>query len=172
MNIGKMLLNWGPILRIRRNHALEHATLQILAQQNKASRLAGLSGTFGFWVIGQVDSEDLIQAAQEARKRLMSGEHSLAIHPNCGTNFVTSGIIGGLFAWLATLSMPKTWRDRVDRLPNIISLVTIGLIFAQPLGPKMQEWVTTESQLGSLHLTEVQRFMERNPPAHRVLTSD
>ncbi len=171
MNIAKSLLNLSPILKTRRNHALEHATLQILAEQNKADRLSGLSGTFGFWVLGQVDSEDLVKATQEARRRLLAGEHHLAIHPNCGTNFATAGVVAGLFAWLATLTMRKTWRDRLDRLPNIISLVTIGLIIAQPLGPKMQEWVTTEPEIGSLHLTGVQRFMERKPPAHRVLTS-
>lgn len=171
MTIAKSLLKWGPLLRIRRNHALEHATLQILAEKNKNSRLSGLSGTFGFWVLGEVDSEDLVKAVQEARQRLLSGEHQLAIHPNCGTNFATAGVVAGLFAWLASLSMRKTWRDRLDHLPNIISLVTIGLIIAQPLGPKMQEWVTTDPELGSLHMTGVQRFMERKPPAHRVLTT-
>lgn len=172
MSNAKFPLNWDPILRIRRNHALEHATLQILSEKNPASRLSGLSGTFGFWVLGDVDSEELVAATQEARRRLIGGEHQLAIHPNCGTNFATAGVIGGLFAWLASLGMRKTWRDRLDRLPNIISLVTIGLIIAQPLGPKMQQWVTTEAEIGSLHITGVQRFVERKPPAHRVLTTD
>jgi hypothetical protein len=118
-----------------------------------------------------VDTEALIEAALEAKKRLMGGETRLAVHPNCGTNFATAGIIGGTFAWLAMLGMRKSWQDRFDRLASVITLVTLGTIIAQPLGPKIQEWVTTEPDLGSLHVTEVQRFVERNPPSHRVLTS-
>ncbi|MHB8134669.1 MAG: DUF6391 domain-containing protein [Anaerolineaceae bacterium] len=171
MPIGKILLNWGPVSKVRRNHALEHATLQILVEKQKAGKLAGVSNMFGFWVFGDVDTEELVEAAQEARRRLQNGEHQLAIHPNCGTNFATAGIISGVFAWMAMLGMHKTWKDRLDRLATVITLVTLGFIVAQPLGPKMQEWVTTEPNLGSLHLTEVQRFPERNPPAHRVLTS-
>ncbi len=171
MSIGKMLLNWGPAGKVRRNHAFEHATLQVLYEQKKAGRLSGISSTFGFWVFGEVDTEELIEAALEAKKRLMDGETRLAVHPNCGTNFATAGIIGGTFAWLAMLGMRKSWQDRFDRLATVITLVTLGTIIAQPLGPKMQEWVTTEPDLGSLHVTEVQRFVERNPPSHRVLTS-
>lgn len=171
MSIAKLFLNWGPVGKVRRNHAFEHATLQVLFEQKKAGRLSGLSSTFGFWVFGEVDTEDLIKAALEARQRLEDGEHQLAIHPNCGTNFATTGVISGTLAWLAMLGLGKSWRDRFDRLATVITLVTLGTIIAQPLGPKMQEWVTTEPNLGSLHVTEVQRFMERKPPSHRVITS-
>jgi hypothetical protein len=172
MSIENRFLNWGPISNVRRNHALEHATLQILGEGQKTGRLAGFSGTFGFWVIGEVDTEDLIKAAQEARKRLLNGERQLAIHPYCGTNFATAGAIGGLLAWLAMLGVKKDWKDRLDRLSAVITFVTIGLIVAQPLGPKVQEKFTTDANLGSLHLLEVQRYPERNPPAHRVVTGD
>src|SRR5512147_3069088 len=94
------LLNWPPISRVRRNHALEHATLQIMARKRPTTIAAGYSDTSGFWVIGQVSTEDLEESIKEALARLHAGEHELAIHPNCGTNFVAAGAVAGSLAWL------------------------------------------------------------------------
>ena len=69
MQMIEKLKNWNPALRVRRNHALEHATLQILAEKHHPHRLGGLSDTQGFWVFGEVDPESLFNAAEEARKR-------------------------------------------------------------------------------------------------------
>lgn len=170
MNITHTIKNWGPISQVRRNHALEHASLQILAEKKKAGRLAGLSDARGFWVIGEVDTEDLVTAVEEAIQRLNQGEHHLAIHPNCGTNLATAGFLGGLAAWLATLNMGKRWQDRLDRLPLVVTLVTLALMVAQPLGPKLQEAVTTDPNLGEMRIIEVERYVDQRPPAHRILT--
>ena len=170
MQIIEQLKNWNPALRVRRNHALEHATLQILAEKKYPHRLSGLSDTRGFWVFGEIDPERLIEAADEARKRLNNGEYNLAIHPNCGTNYVAAGFVGGFFAWLAMLGVKKNWGDRFDRLGNVITLVTLGMIVAQPLGPKLQQAITTEARLGDLKVVEVRRVNEQGMPMHRVLT--
>lgn len=170
MNLTNTLKNWGPAARVRRNHALEHATLQILAEQKKTGRMAGISDARGFWVIGDVDTEDLIDAVEEGIHRLNQGEHHLAIHPNCGTNLAAAGLLGGIAAWLGTLNMGNRWRDRLDRLPLVITLVTLGLMAAQPLGPVIQEKITTDPQLGQLRVVEVERYVDRTPTAHRILT--
>lgn len=170
MNLTESIKNWGPAARVRNNHALEHATLQILAEKKKVGRLAGFSDARGFWVIGEVDTEDLIGAVEEGIQRLNNGEHSLAIHPNCGTNLATAGLFGGAAAWLSTLNMGKTWGDRFDRLPLVITLVTMALIIAQPVGPRLQEKITTDPNLGDLRVMAVERYVERRPPAHRILT--
>jgi hypothetical protein len=170
MNLTESIKNWGPAARVRNNHALEHATLQILAEKKKVGRLAGFSDARGFWVIGEVDTEDLIGAVEEGIQRLNNGEHSLAIHPNCGTNLATAGLFGGAAAWLSTLNMGKTWGDRFDRLPLVITLVTMALIIAQPVGPRLQEKITTDPNLGDLRVMAVERYVELRPPAHRILT--
>jgi hypothetical protein len=58
----------------------------------------------------------------------------------------------------------------VDRLANVITLVTLGMIVAQPLGPKLQKAVTTEANLGDLKVVEVKRMNDQGMPTHRVLT--
>ena len=69
---------WGLINRVRRNHALEHATLQVLARSNPHGRLAGYSAWNGFWVLGAVSTDALASAVEEALRRLRGGEVSLA----------------------------------------------------------------------------------------------
>lgn len=170
MQMTEQLKTWNPWLRVRRNHALEHATLQILTENNYPHPLAGLSDTRGFWVFGEIDPETLFKAAEEARNRLNHGEHQLAIHPHCGTNYAAAGIVGGFLAWLAMLGVKKNWSDRFDRLANVITLVTVGMIIAQPLGPKLQKTLTTEANLGDLKVVEVRLMNDQGKPTHRVLT--
>lgn len=165
------LLDWGPFSRVRRNHALEHATLQVLAEQNHALRLAGYSDPDGFWVVGGVSTEELQAAVDQALARLNQGESNLAIHPYCGTNLVASGMLAGSLAWLAMLGTGKELRQKVDRFPVVLTLVTLGLLLAQPLGPFLQARVTTAAQPGGLHVTAIHPGRRGEMPTHRVLTS-
>ena len=160
----------NPIAQVRRNHALEHATLQILARRRLIRRMAGYSTPFGFWVVGGVGIEDLQQAVNEAQQRLNNGERSLAIHPNCGTNFAASGLVAGLAAWLAMLGGGSTPRDRLERLPLVAAVVTLAIILTQPLGPALQERFTTDANLDGLRVVQIDRFARGGLVAHRVLT--
>jgi hypothetical protein len=161
-----------PILpsRIRRNHALEHATLQILGAQNPRLRLAGYSDSLGFWIIGKVDMDDLQQAIHQAETRLNQGETQLAIHPNCGTNFAASGLVAALAAFLAMLGAGGSNRSRWERLPLAAVLVTLSLILSRPLGPWLQAVATTDAHLNGLHVVGIDRFERRGIPFFRVHT--
>jgi len=163
------ILEWGPLSRVRRNHALEHATLQVLAEHNPTLRMAGYSDTGGFWLLGDVPSEQVDEAVHQALARLEGGEHNLAVHPNCGTNFVTAGFLAGTLGWLSMLGARNT-RDKLERWPMIVSLVTIALILAQPLGLLLQARVTTEAEMGGLQVSGIQRQQRGRLPVHRVFT--
>jgi len=163
------ILEREPLLHIRRNHALEHATLQLLGNKNPLLKLIGSSDIQGFWVIGEVDTQTLQEAADEALARLKAGERELAIHPNCGTNFAISGLLAGCAAWLAMLGSGGA-RRKLERLPWVISLVTMVLVLTQPLGPLFQARVTTEARPGDLSIISI-TCMERNGLfMHRVVT--
>jgi hypothetical protein len=164
------ILDWGPLSRIRRNHALEHATLQILAERSPRFRMAGYSDTHGFWLVGSVTTEEVGWAVQEALLRLEGGEHNLAIHPNCGTNFAAAGILAGTLAWLAMLGSEGGWKKRIDRLPMLMTLVTVAIIAAQPLGPMLQARVTTAPAPRGMQVVSVTREMRGDAPLHRILT--
>jgi len=165
-----MILDLPLILETRRNHALEHATIHILAAMYPDHHLAGHSNPTGFYILGNVSTENLANAVVEAWKRLKAGEKELAIHAGCGTNFATTALLAGSMAWLP-LSGSKSIRGRLWRLPIAVWFGVIGYLLSQPLGPILQAKVTTEADLGSLRIDEI-RLVRRggNPTVHRVIT--
>ena len=89
------LLEWGPVSMIRRNHGLEHATINLLSQKYPTRSYAGHSDSKGFWIIGDISTDELAEVVQQALARMNAGEYKLAIHANCGTNAVTTGVLAG-----------------------------------------------------------------------------
>jgi hypothetical protein len=167
----RSILDSGPILRIRRNHGLEHATLHLLGRLYPNQPLAGHSDMNGFWIIGDVSTDALQSAIAEALQRMRNGESRLAVHPNCGTNFVTGGVLAGAAAGLTMLGAGRKLRDQFDRLPMAIMLATVALILAQPLGLKLQEHVTTSGDPGELRVVEIRVQKRGAVTTHRVVTA-
>jgi hypothetical protein len=159
-----------PVLsRIRRNHGLEHATLTVLARRFPGRRLAGYSFPGGFFILGDVSTEDLRKGALIALTRLRNGERRLAVHPNCGTNLVAAGVLAGGLAWLG-MAGAKERRDKVARLPLVIALAMAGFAASQPLGPLLQERITTSGEPQSLAIVEVYPISFGSLRLHRVVT--
>ena len=168
---GKSILNIQPLRRIRQNHALEHATLQVLAGKHPKLVLAGYSDASGFWILGDVETGELLKAVEEARQRMLAGEKGLAVHPHCGTNFVASGVVAGGMAWLAMSRSSGGLFKRLERLPVVIMMVTLGSMLAQPLGPWLQARVTTQADIGDLQVVSITRFQRQEAPMHKVRTA-
>ena len=164
-------LNSPTISRVRRNHALEHATINLLSRRKCYPFLGGYSDVSGFWIIGDVESDVLKQTVDDALTALARGEHALAISPNCGTNFAAAGLLAGLAAWLGMLSGGNGWRRKLERLPLVISLVTLAMMAAKPLGPLLQARVTTLSDPGSMRVTGVDTFQLGSLKVNRIFTS-
>lgn len=165
-------LNWGMVSLIRRNHGLEHATLNLLAKKVPDISFAGYSDPKGFWVVGNVSTDMLLETAQAALQRMKDGERSLAIHANCGTNYVTTGVIAATFAWLATLGSGNSFKKKLDRWPLLVMIITGSMIAAQPLGLKVQEHVSTSGEPGRLVIKQIVRYERSGPVLHRILTGD
>lgn len=149
------LVNLPPLLRLRRNHALEHATLHVLSRRYPGVPLVGHSDLGGFWVIGNIPPEAVQEAVQEALRRLQAGEHRLAIHPQCGTNYAASGTLAGLAAGMAMLGAGRRLREKLERLPLAIVLATLAVILGQPLGLLLQEKMTTSTQMQGLQVEKI-----------------
>lgn len=163
-------LELSPISRLRRNHGLEHATLHILSERRPVGPLAGYSDLRGFWIVGDVTTADLNTAVSQALQRLNAGENQLAVHPFCGTNFATAGVLAGGAAALAMFGAGRRFRDKLDRLPVAMSLATLALIFAQPLGMALQKQITTSGVPGSLRVVRIIPQLHGRFKAHRILT--
>ena len=79
---------------IRQNHALEHATIAVLLERLEVRvKMAGYAGLNGFYIMGNVPTITLEEAAYEGLKRLKAGEKDIAVSPMCGTNLAAAGLV-------------------------------------------------------------------------------
>lgn len=161
-----MLLNLPLILETRRNHALEHATLHILAHRYHGQSMAGHSNPTGFFLLGDFKTEDVSSAATEAMARLLSGESGLAVHPGCGTNIATTALLAATFAW-APLRGARSTFWRVWLIPIAIVFGVFGYLVSKPLGPWLQKYITTEAELGSMKIVDI---VPVRKGVHRIIT--
>lgn len=152
------LLDVPLVRRTRRNHGLEHATIHVLSGRFPGRPMAGRSTPNGFYLYGALAADDIASAAEEALKRMRGGEQNLAVHPGCGTNYITSGAFAGLAAFAA---LGFRARNRWERLPNAIVAATFALIFSAPVGPMLQARVTTSGEMGDLAIVSVRRLPGR-----------
>lgn len=159
-----------PVIdRTRRNHGLEHATITLLSQKHRALSLAGRSTHHGFYLYGQVSTAEIEEAASAALQRMKAGERHLAVHPNCGTNFVVAGFAAALAAFFGFFGA-RNWRERLERLPFVASLATFALIFAQPVGLTLQREVTTSGDMREMEIVSIEPRAFGNLPVHFITT--
>ncbi len=168
--LGQSFLEMPFVMNTRRNHALEHATLHVLATKYPTKPMAGHSNPTGFFILGNLPTEDVRWAVSQADARLRAGESNLAIHPGCGTNLATSTLVAATFAWFAMRGGKSTF-SRLLRLPLALAFAFVGAVVSRPLGPVLQEKVTTDANLGPLHVVDIQPAVSGRVQAHRVRTS-
>lgn len=151
------------IMNTRRNHALEHATVQLLiAKLGPNLRLVGRASQNGFFIYGDLPAEQVKDCAHEALARLKAGEGHWAVTSLCGTNIATAGILAGL-ASAATLGSGKNRNLQGAMLAGMVA-VTV----AQPLGRLIQRHITTSPDLANTEIVSI----ETRPDGcmHRVTT--
>jgi hypothetical protein len=163
------ILDFPIISRTRRNHGLEHATISLLSRRFPGQRLAGYSLPSGFFILGRVPTAELRQTVEAALGRMNAGESGLAIHPGCGTNYLASGLVAGLLAWLGMLGA-RDKKERLERLPLVLLLASVGIIASQPLGPLLQKKVTTSGEPAGMSVVDVTPVRLGGLSLHRVAT--
>jgi hypothetical protein len=164
------LIQTPGFARLRRNHGLEHATIHVLSRKHPQVGLAGHSSSSGFWIFADLDADQVLEGVRTALERLRAGERGLAIHPNCGTNLVTSGMAAGVAGAIAMAGSGPRSRDRLERLPLAGLLATAALLLARPLGTRLQQYVTTSGDPGDLEILDIQTQIRAGLTAHRVTT--
>jgi hypothetical protein len=158
------------IQMIRRNHALEHATVHVLVERNAYVSVVGRSDWAGYSLYGEAETRQVERAAHEALTRLRAGERRLAIHPNCGTVVATTGVLSGLAVFFTLGLNPGRGRFRWSSLPEAILAATSAALLAHPLGLLLERYVTTASDIGDLSISRVYRKLGSSVPVHRIET--
>lgn len=154
------------VANVRRNHALEHATVQLLlAKLGPDIRLIGRAVNDGFYIYGNIPTDSLQQCAAEGLERLQRGESYWAVTPLCGTNIVTAGVVASLASFAVAGGGPK----RGEKLPNAMLAGIIGVTVSQSLGRLLQKHVTTSPDLAGTSIVGVER--RNNGVVHKVVTT-
>lgn len=144
-----MELARNPILR--KNHALEHATINVLeGYSGKRGWLSGFAKEDGFYIKGSVEPIMVEKAVREALERLKAGEKSLAIHSSCGTGRAVGSFLSGVV--LITL----IFVSGAINLWTIILAVLVSAFLGPLVGELAQVLYTTLSDVKDIVIYDIQ----------------
>jgi hypothetical protein len=148
---------------IRRNHALEHATVSLLlGRLGPDLRVAGRASGDGFFLYADLPQSLLNECVNEALTRLQRGEAFWAVTPHCGTNIATTGVLATL-ASSAVIGNGK----RSDRMGLAIIAGMAAVVAAQPIGRLIQKYLTTSPDLSETQIVSIET---RNGRFYKVRT--
>ncbi len=149
---------------VRRNHAVEHATVtMLLGRLHKRTRIIGRAARDGFYIYGDIPIQQIEESAREGLARMKSGEAHLAVSPLCGTNIVAAAIMTGLASAIAIGG-----GNRLTRLPNAIVAAMLAVMAARPVGSFIQRNLTTSPQVEALQIISVKPVTRFLPRLHKV----
>jgi hypothetical protein len=141
------------VASVRRNHALEHATVSLLiGRLGPDIRVVGRASGDGFFLYGDIPSELLGQCVQEALTRLKRGEAFWAVTPHCGTNIATTGVLTGL----STLAVTAGGQSK-DRVSRAILVSMLAVVVSQPVGRMIQRYLTTSADLADTEIVAIEQ---------------
>jgi hypothetical protein len=142
-----------PLDRLRRHHAIEHATISVLFErQGRTSPVIARSDFSGFHIVSSFGPEDVESALAEAVGRLRAGEHQLAVTNYCGTNLVTTGVLAGGAALLAAGT------NRREAWPRAMVAAISATAAAAPLGRLIQRRLTIDPAIGDISLRSIREY--------------
>lgn len=137
--------------RLRQNHALEHATINVIEEYyGHPLTLSGLAKEDGFFIRGPIDINTVEEAAYIGLMRLKRGERYLAINSKCGTSLTMVNFISSL-AFLALLLFTGHF--------NFLNIL-ISLFIANLLGPIFgkvaQKYLTTNPNITGIDIAGIE----------------
>lgn len=151
ITVPQQIINIAKNKAIRRNHALEHATINVLERYaGRRLPLSGLAQKNGFIISGAHDPDLVIEAANEGLYLLKKGECQLAIHRRCGTSIAIANFLAALLFIIFLLQTGYF---------SILAIV-IALLAANLLGPYLgeftQKYFTTSCDVENLEIVGIQ----------------
>ena len=139
---------------VKQNHALEHATI-VMLEKKLDVRLSGVSSAVGFFIFGEVPTEEIMPVAEEALNVLRT------------TNPAVAGVLTGL----SSLAVARLRRP-YGSANNVITASTAALVLARPLGLTVQRYITTQTPNASMRVVKVSPMTVLGSPAHFVHTDN
>ncbi|MDA1036402.1 MAG: DUF6391 domain-containing protein [Chloroflexi bacterium] len=152
----------------KRNHGLEHGTIAlIMSRLPHQQPMAGYSIPMGFFVVGDVTTDQVESCSAEALSRMQAGEADLAVSPFCGTNIV----VGAALTTLATIAGYNAAGRGLRGINRAFSNAALAIVASQPLGRMVQRRYTTSADVGDMRIKGVTRHQMGKITVHWVATA-
>ena len=142
---------------VRRNHAIEHATVTLLLERGIRAPMGGYSISPGFLIWSRASLEDVSIAARDALDLLKAGNSDLAISPYCGTNIVTFALVGVLAAKVFSGRRRGFWAI----LRGAVAALVAAAILGRPVGTFIQRHFTTLPDVLDVEFAEIRQLLRR-----------
>lgn len=150
LNVPRQVAQLVHGLAVRRNHAIEHATVNVLEERYGSQLVDGCATTEGFRIRAAIDPALLLDAAREGLLRLQRGDRALAIHGRCTTALLLSylTVSSSLISLLATTNTVS---------PQNLALVLVLTVAATPkISRLVQRFLTTSLDVKGMTIGAVE----------------
>jgi len=136
--------------RLRMNHALEHATINVIEEHYGPQQLSGFAREDGFFIKGPARPQLIEEAARIGLRRLQQGERELAIHRRCGTSIAAANFLASaIFLFLLYVTRHFT-------LFNVLLAVVVANLLGPLLGDWLQAHFTTLADVEDMDIVGVE----------------
>ena len=135
-------------LNVRRNHAIEHATVSILTEQKIKSAVIGFAIPSGFIIYSKSNKDEILSAANHGLKLMKSGVSEISISQFCGTNLVVAALLTGA----STILLGKILGKKSKNILNITNGFLLSALLSKPIGRIVQKYVTTDSNVKNIQI--------------------
>ena len=138
---------------VRKNHALEHATINVLEERyGELPHVGGLADIKGFYIFSRdpfLDPAEVYEAAKIGLLRLKRGDKELAIHKRCGTSMAIVSFI------LSLMVIIVFFFGGILNFWYVLVAVILILLFSKPLGELGQRYLTTDSDVKDMEIVDI-----------------
>lgn len=136
--------------RVRQNHALEHATINVIEEKyGGVFNLSGYALEDGFIIRGSAPADMVQEAAIIGQKRLARGERFLAIHKRCGTSLAITNLISSV------LFIILLFKYGYFNLLNIFIAILTASLLGPFLGKYVQLYLTTAQDVRNMEIINI-----------------
>ena len=156
----------GLIREIRSQHGREHATVAMLLERGVRPPLAGNATPGGFFIYSRASTQDVKEAAEEALRRLQSGQRRLAVSPYCGTNILVTALI----ALLVSSLLRGRSKSVMKSMSSMMLGIMFALVFGKRVGALVQERLTTLPDSDGISVRQVKCLRIGRLTVHWVRT--
>ncbi len=154
--------------KTKRNHGLEHGTISLLLSRIPHDQpMAGYSIPAGFFVVGDVTTEQIRETANEALTRMQAGEADLAISPFCGTNIV----VGAALATAGSLIGYRFGGRGMRGVNRAFSNAALAIVASRPVGRMAQQRFTTSADNATMSIVSMTRYQLGKFTIHWISTA-